>query len=97
MLLIVDEAHDVPRRVMQEIHMITNLVREGQPRVQLVLAGTSSLEQRLVHPKLESLQQRIAARLLFAALRLRGNAAVRNSATRRRGRGRRDRLHRRRG
>ena len=32
MVLIVDEAHMLPLRLLEEIRMITNLVRQGQPR-----------------------------------------------------------------
>lgn len=61
-LLIVDEAHSLPLRLLEEIRMITNLVRDGQPRVRLVLAGGAKLEEKFASPKLESFNQRIAAR-----------------------------------
>ena len=35
---------------MEEVRMITNLVRNGQPRVRLVLAGSSVLEERFARP-----------------------------------------------
>jgi type II secretory pathway predicted ATPase ExeA len=62
MLLLVDEAHTLPMRLLEEIRMITNLVRDGQPRVRLVLAGSPLLEERFASPKLESFSQRIKAR-----------------------------------
>lgn len=62
MLLLVDEAHVLPLRLLEELRMITNLVRNGQPRVRLVLSGTSTLEERLASPKLESFSQRLRAR-----------------------------------
>ena len=62
MLLIVDEAQVLPTRLLEEIRMITNLVRDGQPRVRLVLAGNQSLEERFTHPQLASLNQRVAVR-----------------------------------
>ncbi|MBP90037.1 MAG: hypothetical protein CMJ64_25575 [Planctomycetaceae bacterium] len=62
MLLIVDEAHNLGLRLLEEIRMITNLVRDGQPRVRLVLAGGPKLEERFTSPKLESFNQRITAR-----------------------------------
>jgi len=61
-LLIVDEAHSLPVRLLEEIRMITNLVRDGQPRVRLVMAGGAKLEEKFASPKLESFNQRIAAR-----------------------------------
>jgi type II secretory pathway predicted ATPase ExeA len=68
MLLSVDEAHTLPLRLIEEIRMITNLVRDGQPRVRLILAGSPALEERLASPKLESLNQRIAARCYLQPL-----------------------------
>lgn len=62
LLLLVDEAHTLPLRLLEEIRLITNLVRDGQPRVRLVLAGNMAIEERLANPKLESFHQRLAAR-----------------------------------
>jgi type II secretory pathway predicted ATPase ExeA len=62
LLLLVDEAHTLPWRLLEELRMITNLVRDGQPRVRVVLAGGPQLEERLASPKLDSFSQRIAAR-----------------------------------
>lgn len=62
MLLLIDEAHTLPLRLLEELRLLTNLVREGSPRVRLVLAGSRSLEERLANPKLDSFQQRLAVR-----------------------------------
>jgi type II secretory pathway predicted ATPase ExeA len=62
LLLLVDEAHTLPLRLWEEIRLITNLVRDGQPRMRLIMAGGMAMEERLANPKLDSLQQRIAAR-----------------------------------
>jgi type II secretory pathway predicted ATPase ExeA len=62
LLLLVDEAHTLPLRLLEEIRLICNFIRDGQPRVHLILAGSAELEERLASPKLESLQQRIAGR-----------------------------------
>jgi len=61
-LLIVDEAQTLPQRLLEELRLITNVVRQGQPRVRLVLAGGPALEERFATPQLESFSQRIAAR-----------------------------------
>jgi type II secretory pathway predicted ATPase ExeA len=66
-LLIIDEAHALPLRLLEELRMITNLARNGQPRVRLVLVGSPQLEERLSSPKLESFSQRIAARCYLNA------------------------------
>lgn len=75
LLLVLDEAHSLPTRLLEEVRMITNLVRNGQPRVRLVLAGNGSLEERFASPKLESFQQRIAARCYLEPL-ARGETAA---------------------
>ncbi len=62
LLLLVDEAHTLPLRLLEEIRLITNLVRGGQPRVRVVLAGGPALEERLASPRLEAFGQRIVAR-----------------------------------
>ncbi len=62
LLLIVDEAHTLPLRLLEEVRLLTNLARNGQPRVRLILAGAAKLEERLASPKLESFNQRIAVR-----------------------------------
>jgi hypothetical protein len=62
MLLIIDEAHVLPLRLLEEVRLLTNLVRDGQSQVRLVLAGNHALEERFTSPKLESFNQRLAAR-----------------------------------
>jgi type II secretory pathway predicted ATPase ExeA len=62
MLLIIDEAHTLPLRLLEEVRLMTNLVRDGQAKVRLVLAGGPALEERFTSPKLESFNQRLAAR-----------------------------------
>ena len=66
-LLIVDETQVLPARLLEELRLMTNLVRGGQPQVRLVLAGSSELEERFASPKLESFSQRIAARSYLEA------------------------------
>lgn len=67
LVLIVDEAQSLPLRLLEELRALTNVVRHGRSRVQLVLAGGSALEERFAHPKLESFNQRIAARCYLQA------------------------------
>jgi type II secretory pathway predicted ATPase ExeA len=62
LLLVVDEAHTFPLRLLEEVRLITNLVRHGQPRVRLVLAGGPSLEEHFARPRLAAFSQRIASR-----------------------------------
>ncbi|HRF01697.1 MAG TPA: AAA family ATPase [Pirellulaceae bacterium] len=62
LLLLVDEAHTMPPRLLEELRALTNIVRDGRPRAHLVLVGNQSLDERLNHPKLDAIQQRIASR-----------------------------------
>jgi type II secretory pathway predicted ATPase ExeA len=68
LLLLVDEAHTLPLRLLEEIRLLTNVVRDGQSRVRLLLAGNMALEERLANPKLESFHQRVAARCYLQPL-----------------------------
>ncbi|MHB8970839.1 MAG: ExeA family protein [Pirellulaceae bacterium] len=68
MVLIVDEAHMLPLRLLEEIRMITNLVRQGQPRVRLVMAAGMVLDERLASPRLESFNQRVVARCYLQSM-----------------------------
>ncbi len=67
MILIVDEAHILPLRLLDEIRMLTNLAGQGRPLVRLVLAGNGSLEERFAGPKMESFNQRISTRCYLEA------------------------------
>ena len=62
LLLLVDEAQTLPLALLDELRVLTNLVRGTLPRVRLVLAGSSSLEECFADPELESFSQRLSAR-----------------------------------
>src|SRR3954453_9331748 len=62
LLLLVDEAQTLPPALLDELRVLTNIVRGGQPRVRLVLAGSSALEESFTDPQLESFSQRLSAR-----------------------------------
>lgn len=68
LLLIIDEAHALPWRLLEEVRMLTNLVRDGQPRVCALLAGSPTLEERFASPKLASFSQRLAGRCYLESL-----------------------------
>jgi type II secretory pathway predicted ATPase ExeA len=68
LLLILDEAQTLSMGLIEDLRIVTNLVWHGQPRVRLLLAGSAELEETLAHPKLESLNQRIAARCYLQPL-----------------------------
>lgn len=66
LLLLVDEAQTLSTALLDELRVLTNLVRGGLPRVRLILAGSSALEECFAHPDLESFSQRLAARCYLA-------------------------------
>lgn len=68
LVLLVDEAHLLPLSVLLEVRVLTNLVRRGAAQVRVVLAGAASLEERFAHPRLDSFNQRLAARCYLAAM-----------------------------
>jgi type II secretory pathway predicted ATPase ExeA len=68
LLIIVDEAEYLPRRVLDELRLLSGVVRDGQPRVRLLLAGTIRLEEHLADPRLEGMAQRISARAYLQPL-----------------------------
>jgi type II secretory pathway predicted ATPase ExeA len=68
LLLLVDEAHTLPLRLLEEIRLLSNLARNGQPVVRLVLVGGAVLEERFASPKLDSFSQRLSARCYLETL-----------------------------
>ncbi|HEX5472468.1 MAG TPA: AAA family ATPase [Lacipirellulaceae bacterium] len=62
LLLLIDEAQTLPISLLDELRVLTNVVRGGLPRVRLILAGSSALEETFADPELESFAQRLAAR-----------------------------------
>jgi type II secretory pathway predicted ATPase ExeA len=62
LLLLIDEAHTLTVALLDELRVLTNVVRGASPRVRLVLAGSSALEESFADPQLESFSQRLAAR-----------------------------------
>ena len=66
-LLLVDEAHTLPLRLLDEVRMTTNLSHENKPWVRVVLFGGCLLEERFASPKLDSFNQRVAARCYLEA------------------------------
>lgn len=68
LLLLIDEAHTLPLRLVDEIRMLTNLAKSSQPLVRLVLSGNCSLEERLASPRLDSLNSQITARCYLEAM-----------------------------
>ncbi len=68
LVLVVDEAHLLSARLLEEIRSITNLADDGSPLVRVVLSGQLQLEENLAEPELASLNQRIACQVSLAPL-----------------------------
>ena len=67
-LLLVDDAQKLSRETVEELQVLTNQIRDGQPLVHLVIAGSRGLEDRLADASLESFNQRIAGRCFLTCL-----------------------------
>jgi general secretion pathway protein A len=63
--LIVDEAHDLGREVLEEIQLLDNLYSRRQKLLQVVLAGQPPLDRNLEVESLRSLRQQIMRRCLL--------------------------------
>jgi general secretion pathway protein A len=58
-ILIVDEAHGLPLRVLEEIRLLLNLETPRGKLLQIVLVGQPELEEKLRRPELRQLRQRV--------------------------------------
>ncbi len=61
LVILVDEAHTLPTRLIEELRLLTN-IPTPLPAVHIVLAGTPRLDEMLGTPRMESLAQRVAVR-----------------------------------
>ncbi len=68
-VLVIDEAHQVSRSVLEEIRLLTNFETAKQKLVQLVLVGQPELDKKLDSVELRSLKQRVAVRCKLEPLR----------------------------
>ncbi|MFQ5564170.1 MAG: XrtA/PEP-CTERM system-associated ATPase [Parvularculaceae bacterium] len=60
-LLIVDEAQNLPQRTLEELRMLSNLDYEGTPLFQVFLVGQPEFREILAAPEMEQLRQRVIA------------------------------------
>jgi general secretion pathway protein A len=68
-VLIIDEAHQMPRSVLEEIRVLANFETAQQKLIQIVLVGQPELDKKLDSIELRSLKQRIAVRCRLEPLR----------------------------
>ncbi len=63
-----DEAHLLPRAILDELRLISNLDFDRAPPLTLILAGQPALRERLAEPNLASLAQRLPLRAQLSPL-----------------------------
>lgn len=61
-LLIIDEAQNLSRNVLEQIRLLTNLETNKRKLLQIILLGQPELREKLARPELRQLSQRIIAR-----------------------------------
>lgn len=61
-VLLIDEAQDLPPQTMEEVRLLSNLETPSQKLLQIVLSGQPELDRRLADPSMRQLRQRITVR-----------------------------------
>jgi general secretion pathway protein A len=59
-VLVVDEAQNLGSKALEELRLLSNLQTEKEPLLQVILVGQPGLRDRLRHPALRQLAQRVA-------------------------------------
>ena len=67
-ILVVDEAQDLGKDAIEELRLLSNLVRNEKPLLQIFLLGQDELQELVSMPELEQLRQRIIASARLGAL-----------------------------
>ena len=67
-VLIFDEAHDLPLEVLEEIRLLTNIETSSAKLLQVILAGQPELDAMLETHELRALRQRLVFRYSLAPL-----------------------------
>ena len=68
-VLIIDEAQELSRELLEQVRLLTNLETNTQKLLQIVLLGQPELRHMLARPALRQLAQRITARFHLDPLR----------------------------
>ena len=67
-LLIVDEAQNLTKRVLEEIRLLSDLERDNKKLLNVILLGQTELNDVLDSPEMENLMQRVRLRFHIGAL-----------------------------
>ena len=59
-VLVVDEAQNLGPKALEELRLLSNLQTDKEPLLQVILVGQPGLRERLRHPALRQLAQRVA-------------------------------------
>ncbi len=70
-LLIIDEAQNLPAQTLEQIRLLSNLETETTKLIQILLLGQPELDEKLERPELRQLKQRITVRWRLNPLALR--------------------------
>ena len=69
-VLLVDEAQNLSPEALEEIRLLSNLQTEKEPLLQVILVGQPGLRERLRHPTLRQLAQRVSVHYHLTPLNL---------------------------
>jgi general secretion pathway protein A len=67
-LLIIDEAQNLPRALLEEVRLLSNIETASRKLLQIVLVGQQELNEKLTQPSLRQLRQRISQKFHIAPL-----------------------------
>lgn len=68
LVIIIDEAQELADETLEEFRLLSNLDTAAERRLQIILVGQPELIDRLARPEMNSLNQRIGARVLLTPL-----------------------------
>lgn len=68
LLLVIDEAQNLSRRVLEELRMLSGIELQKEKLLRIILAGQPELARKLDSPRLEQLSQRVRLRFHLSAL-----------------------------
>ena len=68
LLLVVDEAQNLSRRVLEEVRMLSGIESQKDKLLRIILAGQPELARKLDSPSLEQLSQRVRLKFHLTAL-----------------------------
>lgn len=60
-VLVIDEVQNMPLEAIEELRMLSNFQMDSRPLVQCFLLGQPEFRQKLAHPEMEQIRQRVIA------------------------------------